>query len=285
MDSETIALIIFLLTPWLTIAILSVYIVVLKKRLKRHTATIQKQSSKIEHLEQLKEIKDATAQAEKIISSAQEATTKKTENQPKETSIQSHESVKRTSEQAIIEAIENKETIEVKYHGGSIPGAKRQIQPISMTNEKLSAKCVSSNRVKDFFISKIEVVSTDIKPFASQKQDGQLFEVANINDVFNLTKDTLESFGWIIRANSEDLSVHERFKNGKMKKAPIIALSYERYLVSDSLEHAESPEPKLKTKPWVLRAKGKTTTSFQNGSNAMDKLLDYANELAPLQVD
>ena len=62
------------------------------------------------------------------------------------------------TEDRIREAAEAGEVLRVIYAGGSQPGARREIAPISIQNGKVRARCFSSNAVKTFVIDKIEVV-------------------------------------------------------------------------------------------------------------------------------
>jgi predicted DNA-binding transcriptional regulator YafY len=60
-------------------------------------------------------------------------------------------------EQLLITAIETGEVINIKYHGGSQPGSIRQISPISVNGDDVRARCLATNRVKVFKISKMEI--------------------------------------------------------------------------------------------------------------------------------
>jgi predicted DNA-binding transcriptional regulator YafY len=61
-------------------------------------------------------------------------------------------------EQRLREAIQAGETLKIVYNGGSNPGALREIAPISLSGDKLSAHCYSSNAVKSFAIDRIVLV-------------------------------------------------------------------------------------------------------------------------------
>jgi hypothetical protein len=55
------------------------------------------------------------------------------------------------------EACFNGEVLKIKYRGGSQPGAAREIYPLSISDEKVHAKCLTSNSEKAFFIDKIKM--------------------------------------------------------------------------------------------------------------------------------
>ncbi|MFO7875462.1 MAG: hypothetical protein R6U55_02625 [Desulfovermiculus sp.] len=66
-----------------------------------------------------------------------------------------------TSEEQISMAIDTGEVLRIQYHGGSQPGAIREIAPKSLKNGKVRAYCYSSESTKSFLLNKIEVVSNE----------------------------------------------------------------------------------------------------------------------------
>ena len=61
----------------------------------------------------------------------------------------------------IQKAIDGSERIKIIYHGGSRPGAMREIIPHSIIGPKLLAHCLASGLEKTFFLNKIEIVDAD----------------------------------------------------------------------------------------------------------------------------
>ena len=45
----------------------------------------------------------------------------------------------------------------VVYWGGTQPGESRIIYPLSINSNKVTARCMNSNKIKTFFISKLQV--------------------------------------------------------------------------------------------------------------------------------
>lgn len=77
-----------------------------------------------------------------------------------------------STEKIIHEAISTGEVLTIRYHGGSSPGATRQIAPIRiMSNGTVQARCFTSDAVKPFFIRKIEILSP--QPAKSMTWTGQ----------------------------------------------------------------------------------------------------------------
>ena len=61
----------------------------------------------------------------------------------------------------LCEARDNGEVLKIKYHGGSQPFTLREIYPISISKDKVMARCLNSNAVKTFVIDKIEICDSN----------------------------------------------------------------------------------------------------------------------------
>jgi predicted DNA-binding transcriptional regulator YafY len=60
--------------------------------------------------------------------------------------------------ETISRAMERKDVVGIRYHGGSNPGAYREIRPLKITKTgKLQAKCLLTNAVKFFVFANIEL--------------------------------------------------------------------------------------------------------------------------------
>jgi predicted DNA-binding transcriptional regulator YafY len=57
-----------------------------------------------------------------------------------------------------IEALENGEIPIIRYHGGSQPGKLRHIDPKTIGNDRVRAKCLNSNGIRTFLYNKIEII-------------------------------------------------------------------------------------------------------------------------------
>jgi predicted DNA-binding transcriptional regulator YafY len=79
-------------------------------------------------------------------------------------------------EASLKEAIETGEVLKVRYHGGSQPGALREIAPISVNGDKVRARCYSSDAVKTFVIGKVEIVG-----FTKKGMNGRKGRSRNLN--------------------------------------------------------------------------------------------------------
>ncbi len=92
----------------------------------------------------------------------------------------------------------------VVYHGGSQPGAKREIVPLMILGTKLKARDVISNRAKLFELSKIELVGDETAaPDYVEKQS----EKRIIGNLLQGKVGELTSLGWRVEMteNSAEL--------------------------------------------------------------------------------
>jgi hypothetical protein len=60
--------------------------------------------------------------------------------------------------EALENAIDSSATLRVRYFGGSSPGGEREIQPISVKDGKVRARCLLSGETKTFIVEKMELV-------------------------------------------------------------------------------------------------------------------------------
>lgn len=199
----------------------------------------------------------------------------------------------RNVEAVILNAIENKERIIIAYHGGKEPGTLREIGPIGFDESTgdLRARCYNTNRVKKFRIDKIQVDNLESCKTRTAERPVKPMEFKTLEDAYTHIKDTLDSFGWSVIFSAEEryLELFERFKNGNLKKLPTISITYEEWVIGESsynLETGVFSEHKVeKKKPWTIRAKKKTTTSYLDLGKTIARFLEHAESLAPTKTD
>lgn len=197
------------------------------------------------------------------------------------------------AEVSLKEAIETGEILKVRYHGGSQPGALREIAPISINGDMVRARCYSSDAVKTFVISKVEIVGFAKKGDEWQKGKVQKSGYANLSHVLEDNAHLLDELGWHVESNLDGdqqfLSLHTRFKNGNPKKGAEIKFSYEKYayeMVVDWESDSEYIEaaPKItgeRKRPWTLRARKETSKSFGSLDKAVVPFLEWAEKYSP----
>ena len=67
--------------------------------------------------------------------------------------------------QRLQETIGTGEILNIIYHGGSEPDAARQLFPMQIKGDQLRARCLATNRVKTYSLSKIEWTDNDTTTF------------------------------------------------------------------------------------------------------------------------
>ena len=197
-------------------------------------------------------------------------------------------------------AIDTGEALEVWYFGGSNPGTIRKIAPVKIIDDQVRARCLEDNSIKSYSISKMEIYVPGVEP---QQRNTHTFipqEITSITKLLHHYKDTLEGLGWFVIGSENEITLHEKFKNGKPKKTPIISLNFEEFeyrfpepdindpefdwddfipetIEGDILENAEKIPRK---RPWIVRAKSKNTVSYALQNKAFTRFLEWANQLA-----
>lgn len=184
--------------------------------------------------------------------------------------------------------IENGETITIIYEGGSKPGAKRNILPISIKDEKVKARCLSSNSIKHFMLNRIVIANSDENdvPFWEEVTEQEEEAYESLRDVYEKYSNKLVDLGWYIFLENNSLSLHRKQKRAdKPLKEPSISLDYNEY-TSDFVMglDGEIREENIRkrARPYSLRAGSKDTITYGHLSSAFSQFIEWANELAPI---
>jgi predicted DNA-binding transcriptional regulator YafY len=185
-------------------------------------------------------------------------------------------------EQILISAIETGEIINIKYHGGSQPGSIRQISPISVKAENVRARCLSTNRVKVFKLSRIEIErsSTLTNTYVPGKKTP---EPTSLKEAFESHRELLSNLGWLLSVEDEGAGVYRTFQNGKLRKTPDVYIQYFefKYDYTDDDEGNEIEYTKPSERPWYVRSNTRDqASSFKKLSVATDKFVLLAKEAA-----
>jgi hypothetical protein len=133
----------------------------------------------------------------------------------------------------IRESIGTGELINIIYHGGSEPGTARMILPIKIEDDKVRARCYTSNQVKVFSIEKIELAPDDLSDYTGEHK-----EPASLEDAIAPYLDELKADGWVIELTSDSAQLFTYYKNGKIRKTASVGI----YFSSDS-GYAANPRP------------------------------------------
>uniref|UniRef100_A0A9E7ZTM7 Uncharacterized protein n=1 Tax=Bosea sp. NBC_00436 TaxID=2969620 RepID=A0A9E7ZTM7_9HYPH len=166
------------------------------------------------------------------------------------------------------EGISAGEWFEIIYHGGSRPGAKRQIAPIAVMTDRVRARCYTSNAVKPFMLDKIEILEVGAISSAPMWNDPAAAppppatdKLKDVRDVFLLFSGPLQAKGWAVELEEHDCGWRMHllgfFKNGKPRKTPTHTLSYD-HTTYDLMITPEGEtvvaNVRPRTKPWGFRS-------------------------------
>lgn len=193
------------------------------------------------------------------------------------------------------DAIETGEILGIVYFGGSQPGTYREIYPIKLEGKHFKAKCFTSDAVKIFTISRVEILSNDASrptEWSLQHVDTDRFE--HFDTIYSTYGDYFVSLGWHVEVSSSNeltitgISLHRYFKNGKVRKAHDISMEYceqrIKYCITENND--EIIEEYFKsTKPWTLRSKYLSNTrTYKKADSAVRALVEIAETHAPYEV-
>lgn len=188
-----------------------------------------------------------------------------------------------TTEKALQNAIATGEILDVIYLGGSNPGTSRRISPISISNGKVKARCIKSNTVKSFSVSKI-LLSDEYRTIRVNQSAHHTSKKNHFNslaDLLKFSQDTLKGQGWHVIADETSISLHGLFKNGKAKKTADVAIHYEEYaydyvIDENGEEHLENK--RKRKRPWVVRAKSEETKTYGSLERAAETFMKLSNK-------
>lgn len=185
--------------------------------------------------------------------------------------------------EALLKAIENGKSLRVRYFGGSSPGSERELQPLSVKDGKVRALCFSSGETKTFVVDKMELAIEGIPSALASTLPTPSPVYASVDELLNHQSASLQELGWVVRREGESVSLHRTFKNGKLIQTPDVALQFEAVaydLIFDGEQVVEANH-RDRSRPWVLRAKNKTTKTFGDFAKAQLTFLEFAKSLAP----
>lgn len=162
-------------------------------------------------------------------------------------------------------AIEANERVDIIYLGGSKPGSSRSIAPISISNDRVRAKCYSSNMVKYFDIKKIKLPSSAPLVHYEDYTEKKYKTTQEVFDDFcALYPDT----NLICNYNETSISIFGYIKNGKRKSKRSISIAYYArdpntlsFRINANFE-MEYYEPK--TRPWSVSGPSGNTIAYSD---------------------
>lgn len=186
--------------------------------------------------------------------------------------------------EALQQAIQNGESLRVRYFGGSTPGGEREIFPLSIVDGKVRARCAVTQQAKTFVIKKVELIEAGVASTIAETFQASPPVFDSLEEFITHHSSALMAVGWEVQRDGDAVSLHRIFKNGKIVKSPDVALRYEP-VVFDSVLDLDTGEivetnHRPRTRPWVVNAKHQTTRTFGDIKNAQLAFLEYSKSLA-----
>jgi hypothetical protein len=189
-----------------------------------------------------------------------------------------------TTEERLITAISDRESLDIIYHGGSQPGTVRKIAPISIKDGKVRAFCYASNAMKLFAVENISIVDggeqVDIVAWQPRLQPSQHY--TSIEELVEKRKQDLFNRGWHVESSVNHVSLHRIYKNGKPMKGSDVSLDFAEYthdLIMDEEGIIHEENIRKKQRPWTVRAKNKDTRTYGSLDAASELFLEWAGIL------
>lgn len=183
----------------------------------------------------------------------------------------------------IKKAIDAGEVLTVRYDGGSQRGAVRRLAPIRVTGGLLWARCLESNREKNFKIDRITSIE-DVGRLPTYEAGREDADPASFDDAIGPCLVDLRRMGWEIVRSEDGVGLHRYFKNGKLRKGADVEIRHVP-LVGDEYEMDDDGNEKLilkpATRPWQVRTKeGGYVASYKSLRHAIETFVAKANETA-----
>lgn len=181
------------------------------------------------------------------------------------------------TEDALMSAINTGEILTIIYHGGSKPGASRQIQPRSIYDDEVRALDVGSGRNKQFLIRQIQIAD-EHTPQPEYVPD-IYHRGATVEELIHHHCLEAEKIGWVVKSTEDSIELFSHFKNGKTRKTPTVSIDYQEFTYQIDIDFETNEQIEIKKKssrPWHIDGR-----SFKHPQKAFEKFLKLAIEKAP----
>jgi hypothetical protein len=184
---------------------------------------------------------------------------------------------------ALLKAVENDESLRVRYFGGSSPGSERELMPLSIRDGKVRARCLSSGETKTFLIEKMEPVVDGVPSTLAASFPTPEPVYASIEEFLNHQTAALQEMGWVVKHEADFVTLHRTFKNGKLIKTPDVRFQYQELifdLVFDGDQVIEANHRK-RSRPWSVGGKKQTSRAFGDFGKAQRAFMELARSFSP----
>lgn len=180
--------------------------------------------------------------------------------------------------QRLQEACDDGELISIVYHGGSHAGLARRIVVTNVTADAVWAREADGRQSKQFKISKIQLAPADA--VVHNLDDSQAPQPSTLDEAIAPHMAILMDSPWVVVSEPNAIKLYGTFKNGKRRKRPALALTYQEPWtkldatdVATGEKHPVERELTGAERPWSV-ASPKGTWNFKKLSSAIQRLLD-----------
>lgn len=195
------------------------------------------------------------------------------------------------------QAIGTGELIGIVYHGGSRPGAFREIAPLQIDADKVRARCYTSNAVKVFSLGKIELRG----PVPTQDDIQQVWNetapqhppYTTIVEVHEYCRATVTELGYTAELETYQdghrICLRTSFKNGKLRKTAVVSISHERLIWDTAITPTGQfirTNERPRQRPWIVSSKKlPMARSFSDIAAAVRCFLEQASVCIDAQAE
>lgn len=154
-------------------------------------------------------------------------------------------------------AITKKEPIKIKYHGGSQPGAIREITPTKIVDGKIYAVCMHTGVNKSFLLNKIDLVESQIITEYNTNltlPTPTYSESDGFSPIVSQYQAIWQEYGWHVDYDEYGIYLYRKWKNGRPLKYAHVSLEFrpEIYDYTDFGENGEEINySRINSKPWL----------------------------------
>lgn len=125
----------------------------------------------------------------------------------------------------LLEAAKAGEVLRVAYHGGSQPGAAREIVPMVVGDVLVMADDCATDALRAFRIDLLVLLAPGAQaPAYEVGKQGAVEPEPTIPECFEPARDALVRLGWHVEIEPQSVTLHRFLKNGRPKKSPDVAL-------------------------------------------------------------
>ncbi|WP_412486359.1 hypothetical protein [Shewanella chilikensis] len=186
--------------------------------------------------------------------------------------------------QRIEAAIQSGEILTVTYNGGSTPGKVRELVPVRFEgSDKVRARCLESGTTKCFVIEKLSIINNQTGEISSGNYSKPEPIYKDLNSVFAELSPIINDSGLHIEFAQDRITVHRKFKNGKVMKGTVAIMEYEEFKTETIFDY-ESNEiietTRKAQRPWYIACDGKDSTTFKFFGNAAERFVVWVKQIA-----